>query len=452
MDFKAEANANDNNLYGILFRQNGGDVVDQVYLNINNDYSGHLYNATGSISHNFPAGYFTEGQWYTLRGTYDNNSHVSAYLNGVLIEQWHSVDTSVAEGSFAIELWNGTIRNLTYKGDIGVTINRNDTYAVSGSFSDPDSASWSATVDYGDGSGTSPLTLSGTNFSLNHTYTTAGTYTVTVSVTDNQGLTGTQTEKIIVTNYAPPSVTMPSNSTKNVGDTYSGSGSFTDTDSSSWTATVNYGDGSGTQPLTLSGMTFSLSHTYSSVGTYTVTVTVTDNQGASGQASATVTVQRQLTTLTSAQVWLERGLLTPGLKLDVLAQVYKDSTLVSSGQLNSVNVGSGILFNGATQVTVPFNAFTPVNFPTGSALKMTVSVRNACSGSTANGGNARLWYNDGSANSHFGATIGTSTNSYYLLSGNALGTSAGNNRQNIVVASGTRCSAFKPFGTWTITP
>src|SRR5205814_1584318 len=71
----------------------------------------------------------------------------------------------------------------------GATINEGDTYSTSGSFSDPDSTSWTATVDYGDGGGTQTLTLSGTNFSLSHVYKDEGTYTVTVAVTDNQGAT-----------------------------------------------------------------------------------------------------------------------------------------------------------------------------------------------------------------------------------------------------------------------
>src|SRR5262249_30540908 len=154
----------------------------------------------------------------------------------------------------------------------------------------------------------------------------------------NEGIT--LDNLVIGPQNSAPTVQMPGNATVNVGATYSASGSFTDTDSSSWTATVDYGDGSGTQPLTLSGTTVSLNHTYSAFGTYTVTVTVTDNQGASGQASAMVTVQRQLVELSPAKIWV--GLKNSddvGLKFDLLAEVYKDSTLVSSGQVNSVSGG-----------------------------------------------------------------------------------------------------------------
>src|SRR5262249_29669459 len=57
-------------------------------------------------------------------------------------------------------------------------LNQGGTYAATGSFIDTSataSTTWMATVDYGDGSGSQPLTLNGQNFSLSHTYTSKGT-------------------------------------------------------------------------------------------------------------------------------------------------------------------------------------------------------------------------------------------------------------------------------------
>src|SRR5262249_46925828 len=58
-------------------------------------------------------------------------------------------------------------------------------YAASGSFTDPGADPWTAAVDYGDGSGLQPLPLTGQTFALSHTYTTVGTFTVTVQVADD---------------------------------------------------------------------------------------------------------------------------------------------------------------------------------------------------------------------------------------------------------------------------
>jgi PKD repeat protein len=71
----------------------------------------------------------------------------------------------------------------------GATILPGEGYAASGSFSDPDPDSWTATVDYGEG-GVQPLALSGNSFSISHTYGSAGDFAVTVAVHDNDGGTG----------------------------------------------------------------------------------------------------------------------------------------------------------------------------------------------------------------------------------------------------------------------
>lgn len=164
------------------------------------------------------------------------------------------------------------------------------------------------------------------------------------------------------------------------------------------------------------------------------------------------TSPRQLTSLSPANIWMGKAIGDLLLRLDVRTEVYKDNTLVSSGQVNSVSVGSGPFAN-ATLVTVPFNTFSPVNFPNGSQLKIKVSARNACNGSFRNAGTARLWFNDAQANSRFDATIAANNSNYYLRNGFVLTPTVGvGPKQNITVQAGTQCSAYKSFGTWTITP
>lgn len=80
----------------------------------------------------------------------------------------------------------------------GAALLTGESYASAGSFTDPGADHWSATVDYGDGSGAQSLSLSGFTFQLAHTYATGGNFTVTVSVSDGHGGTGTQSALVAV--------------------------------------------------------------------------------------------------------------------------------------------------------------------------------------------------------------------------------------------------------------
>jgi hypothetical protein len=74
-------------------------------------------------------------------------------------------------------------------------------YSGTGSFTDHDLSGppFIATVTYGDGGGTESLQLHGTSFNLVHTYSgLLATYTITVTITDNHGVTGTATTTVTV--------------------------------------------------------------------------------------------------------------------------------------------------------------------------------------------------------------------------------------------------------------
>jgi pimeloyl-ACP methyl ester carboxylesterase len=88
-----------------------------------------------------------------------------------------------------------------------VTIELGSTFTGTGSFVDPGPDSWTAVVNYDDGFGAQPLTLTDHTFDLGHTYTEPGVYFVTVVVTDDDGGVGTGT--VIVTVRGPSPLYLP---------------------------------------------------------------------------------------------------------------------------------------------------------------------------------------------------------------------------------------------------
>ncbi len=120
--------------------------------------------------------------------------------------------TYLQDGSYAVRLIVTDVRGLadtiattatvsnvtpTVSTFAGATLLPGETYSASGSFTDPGADSWTATVNYGDGSGTQTLALAAKQFSLTHTYSTAGDFTVTVRVTDDDA-TGSRTQTVRV--------------------------------------------------------------------------------------------------------------------------------------------------------------------------------------------------------------------------------------------------------------
>jgi len=128
-----------------------------------------------------------------------------------------------------------SISNVAPSVDAGQdgTINEGGTFSSSGTFSDPGADTWTATVDYGDGSGVQPLQLTGNQFTLDHVYADDGVYTVSVTVSDDDGASGTDTVEVTVNNR-PPSVDAGPDKTIDEGGAFSNSVSFTDTGSGPW--------------------------------------------------------------------------------------------------------------------------------------------------------------------------------------------------------------------------
>jgi len=78
------------------------------------------------------------------------------------------------------------------------TSNNGTAFASSGFFTDSGAGPWTATVNYGDGTGSQPLTLSGKEFWLSHVYAGTGIFTITVTVTDQNNKIGSDTVTVTV--------------------------------------------------------------------------------------------------------------------------------------------------------------------------------------------------------------------------------------------------------------
>ena len=143
--------------------------------------------------------------------------------------------------------------------------------------SDDDGTIVSYQWDLGDGTNS-------TNVDVIHTYDAAGVYQVNLTVTDNDGLTDSDSVLIEVTNQLPVAVIDSAVNEVAVGETIflSGLNSY-DTDGTITTYQWDFGNSA-------SATGTSVDYSYANAGTYNITLTVTDNAGASNATSITVNV------------------------------------------------------------------------------------------------------------------------------------------------------------------
>ncbi|MFN8022927.1 MAG: PKD domain-containing protein [Acidimicrobiales bacterium] len=205
-----------------------------------------------------------------------------------------AVHTYVAPGTYEIELTVTDDRGATAEQSQqvvvpGVPVNGQPTAAFSATASplqvavngaassDPDGSIVSYAWDFGDG-GTA------TGVTATRTYALAGTYTVSLTVTDDQGATNTATQTVVVPDLPvnqPPTAAF-SATTSPLQVAVNGAAS-SDPDGTIVSYAWSFGDGG-----TATGVT--ATRAYAAAGTYTITLTVTDDQGATNTATQSVVV------------------------------------------------------------------------------------------------------------------------------------------------------------------
>jgi PKD repeat protein len=259
---------------------------------------------------------YNDGQWHHVAGTLGSGG-LKLYVDGTLAgtnvvtsaqvfngywrvdgdalnSSWPSAPTSTALAGtiddvaiYPTALSAGAIQQHSQLGG-GTAVNQSPTASFSSSVSnlavsfngsassDPDGSISSYAWNFGDGA-------TGTGATSSHTYAAAGTYTVQLTVTDNQSATGSVSHSVTVTPAVNQSPTASfSSSVSNLAASFDGSAS-SDPDGSISSYAWNFGDGA-------TGTGVTPSHTYAASGTYTVQLTVTDNGSATATVSHPVTV------------------------------------------------------------------------------------------------------------------------------------------------------------------
>ena len=226
-------------------------------------------------------------------GSSDSDGSVASYSwdfgDGSTATGSNPAYTYAADGTYSVALTVTDDQGATNTNTQSVTVSTGNQAPVSGftfvatelsvAFTDTSTDSdgtvdvWS--WDFGDGS-----TSSAQNPTNN--YASAGTYTVSLTVTDDAGTTNTSNQTVTVSLDNIPPISNFTYTLNELEVTFADSSSDSDGTVSSWS--WDFGDGA-------SSASQNPVHVYSLSGTYTVALTVTDDQGTTNTSSQAVTVE-----------------------------------------------------------------------------------------------------------------------------------------------------------------
>ena len=184
----------------------------------------------------------------------------------------YTVTLTVAdeEGDSVSSTLDVTVNNLAptiaeITGETNISEGTEITYSAIAS--DPGDDTLTYTWDFGDGS-----TASGQD--VTHTFADNGNYTITLTVSDDDNASSTQTINVTVNNVAPTIDEIIGDTEVNEGQEVTYSAIASDSGNDTLTYTWDFGDGS---EIVEGG---NVTHIFTNNGNYTVTLTVSDDDGA----------------------------------------------------------------------------------------------------------------------------------------------------------------------------
>jgi hypothetical protein len=142
---------------------------------------------TAAQTYTFPAG--SDGRRVSISHRYRDNGTYDVALS------WRDPLGPANQATLAV-----TVTNVApaVRAGADATAKQGQIFQRQGWFADPGADTWTATVDYGDGTGAQALALDGHRFVLDHLYGGKGTCRVAVTVRDDDGDVGTASFTITV--------------------------------------------------------------------------------------------------------------------------------------------------------------------------------------------------------------------------------------------------------------